>query len=388
MQRASAGRVISTILRHDDKRTSYKIALLRSINDVVLNYPTLNAGGHDVALPLSALAERWIAYYWPFVDAERPIWQGSRYMRGGTLTNDITFRPELSALHRLWVDAHGGAQPADGFLLLDDMRVARKRASLSASIQAQYRKTRRKIARRALPMPIRYAGPEEWTVFDRPARFRQLKGRMRALSGTSPDAKCLVVSADLWDTFRRLSLWIEALCIHEWCLFTETVDQPDAGVDRGTVYTLLTARPDSRVALTWERNHINVLMMEGHVFTCPWSEKKLRAGSDYAVDHLVPLAVYPINELWNLVPTDPAFNSNKKRDRLPTPDRLQTARPHLTDAYAHYTQQSDLAAALRNDVATRFSDADLHGDSFPASVTHATARFITQVAQARNWARF
>ena len=388
MDISSAGSVISTILRHDDKRTSYKIALLRSINDVVLNYPTLNADGRDVALPLSALAERWIAYYWPFADPERPIWQGNRYMRGGSLTNDITFRPELQALYQHWVDAHGSGQSADGFLLLDDMRVARKRRSLSASIRTSYRAARRKIARRALPMPIRHAGPGEWTVFDKPVRLKQLGGSVRALPGTSPDAKWLVVPADLWDTFRKLSLWIEALCIHEWCLFTETVDQPSSDVDRGGVYRLLTARPDSRTALTWERNHIDVLMMEGHVFTCPWSEKKLRSSSDYAVDHLIPLAVYPINELWNLVPTDPSFNSHKKRDRLPTDERLQTARPHLVGAYQHYVQQADLATALRNDVAHRFTEADLQGTSFPESVTHATMQFIAQVANARNWSRF
>ncbi len=33
--------VISTILKHDAKVTSYKIALLRAINDVVLSFPDL-----------------------------------------------------------------------------------------------------------------------------------------------------------------------------------------------------------------------------------------------------------------------------------------------------------------------------------------------------------
>ena len=45
-------RIISTILRHDSKQTSYKIALLRALNDLVLAYPDVGRDGCDVAVPL------------------------------------------------------------------------------------------------------------------------------------------------------------------------------------------------------------------------------------------------------------------------------------------------------------------------------------------------
>ncbi len=38
MSSTLSGSIISAILRHDSKVTSYKIALLRAINDVVLAY--------------------------------------------------------------------------------------------------------------------------------------------------------------------------------------------------------------------------------------------------------------------------------------------------------------------------------------------------------------
>ena len=41
----AASRTIATILRHDAKVTSYKLALIRAINDVVLSFP--DAGTHD-----------------------------------------------------------------------------------------------------------------------------------------------------------------------------------------------------------------------------------------------------------------------------------------------------------------------------------------------------
>jgi hypothetical protein len=73
--------VISTILEHDAKITSYKLALLRSINDVVLSFPDLATDCRDVAIPLRSLAEFWVAYYWPICDPAAPIAQGQRAQR-------------------------------------------------------------------------------------------------------------------------------------------------------------------------------------------------------------------------------------------------------------------------------------------------------------------
>jgi predicted house-cleaning noncanonical NTP pyrophosphatase (MazG superfamily) len=88
---------------------------------------------------------------------------------------------------------------------------------------------------------------------------------------------------------------------------------------------LLTDRPDNRRPLDWERNQVDLLMMEGRVFECPWTGKSLRRAIDYDLDHLLPVSVYPINELWNLAPTDRRFNQHVKRDRLPTHDLLVAA---------------------------------------------------------------
>ena len=137
----------ASFLKHDSKVTSYKIALLRSINDVVLTYPGL------------------------------------------------------------------------------------KKAVKAIS--------------RTLEMPIRYAGPGEWSIFNKPQRYKLLSSGAVAILGTKESDRCLVVSIELWETFRRMSLWIEALCIREWCLFTERV----SSADRSAVYSLLTARPDNGVRL-------------------------------------------------------------------------------------------------------------------------------------------
>lgn len=380
------GQIISTILKHDSKVTSYKIALLRAINDVVLSFPDMRSHHQDVAVPLRVLAEFWLAYYWPFVDPAAPILQGPRAVREGVLRSDMAFRAALTDFRQQWEQTWSGlSNPADGYVVRGELRIARRRRQYSRELLDSYDATLRQIAR-TIEMPVRYAGPGEWSVFSRPVRLDQLRNVV-PLPGTGSAELCLVVTSDLWNTFRELSLWVESLCIHEWSLFTERVQQEaGAGIDRGTAYVFLTARPDNRRPLTWERNHIDLLLMEGCEFTCPWTERRITRTVSYDLDHLVPVSVYPINELWNLVPADPAFNSWQKRDRLPSDERLQRAQPHLAAAYNTYQVSPALGQAMRDDVGTRFSVAPVTG--FADGVAHAVVDFIAALSSSRNLARF
>jgi hypothetical protein len=126
--------------------------------------------------------------------------------------------------------------------------------------------------------------------------------------------------------------------------------------------------------------------MEGHSFVCPWTEKRIRQSEEYDLDHLLPLSIYPINELWNLIPADPDFNSNQKRDRLPSTERLIRAEQPLINAYEHYTISKGLNQALHEDVALRFSGITV--PNFSEGVTAAVLNFLASVAEARNVARF
>jgi hypothetical protein len=409
------GKIISTILKHDRKITSYKLALLRAINDTVLAFPDLRSYQQAVAVPLHILAEYWVAYYWAFCDPRQPIYQGQR----SSQRQDLDFRRMLTQLRLEWEQhllAGSPSRPSDGFFLINEFRLPRKRALYPASLLTTYDQTIKTISR-SLENPIRYAGPagEEWSIFDRPIRFDQLPTSVRpvvAVPGTKPTDRCLIIRAELWQTFRDMSLWVEALCIHEWCLFSERIEQESitpnttantsttvsaqnmlpasARIDRGEIYRLLTDRPDNRRPLTWERNQIEVLLMEGKEFTCPWTHKKIHHNSRYDLDHLLPVSVYPVNELWNLVPADPQFNSHIKRDRLPSPARLAQAEPHLVLAYTHYHSSKSLATAIKEDVALRFATlkAGATPEQFSQQLARAVTNLITEVATSRNLTLF
>ncbi len=377
-----AARVVGSILKHDRKVNSYKLALIRSINDVVLSYPGLADGGADVAVPISKLAQYWLAYYWPFADRQNAIFQGPRAVRGGTLANDVAFRPALTNLKDLWEDRFGASRPSDGFLLVAELRVARIARSYPPELRRSFRAAVSAISK-AVEQPIRYAGPggTMHAVFPPPQPAAAWPGAVR-VPGTSPDEACVLVSGELWTAFRDLSLWIEALCVHEWSLFTEGISS--SGADRGMAYSLLTSRPDNRRPLTWERNHVDLLMREGREFVCPWTEKRLGAGR-YAIDHVVPVSVYPTNELWNLVPSDERFNAHVKRARMPTPARMAEATPRLAQTYEAYAASFSLRGALDSDVRERFA---LPPASQPEAIARAVAKTTLAIAEARAVERF
>jgi hypothetical protein len=381
----SVDKVLGSILKHDAKLTSYKIALVRALNDIALSFPTLANSERDIAVPLHELARFWIAYYWPFMDTNHPILQGPRSFRDGRLRNDLVFRPALTRLRSIWETDFGFVRPADGFFLIQEMRVSRHVKIYSPQLHQAYAAAVVAVAE-AIKMPIRYAGPGDWSVFSKPGRLQDLAGAI-PIPKTDKDDICVRVSAQLWQTLLDLSMWVEALCIHEWCLFTQDVLQEhEQKADRGQIYRVLTDRPDNRRPLTWERNQIDLLIMEGHGFTCPWTQRKLAIPGKYDLDHLIPLAVYPTNELWNLVPADPQFNTNVKGARLPSDRRLERAFDSLIQTYDQYAYSPGLDRQLQDDLSARFPN---FGTSHSGvSTATAVVGFVKSIAEARNVAMF
>jgi hypothetical protein len=368
--------LLATILKHDSKTTSYKFALLRALNDVVLGHPDLALAGElPVAVPLARLAEWWLAYYWSFADPERPILQGRPARRGDTIGHDMGLRPALAQLRAAWQPlAVGPGRPGDGYFLLTEMRTPRRRAQYPVELLAAYEHAR-KAAAIALLMPIQHAGTNAQGVFPTPVRLRDAVAT--PLPSTDPAERCLLVPAYLWRACHRLSLYVEALCVHEWSLFTEQL----GAAPRGEVYALLTARPDNRRPLSWERNHIDVLLLEQHRFACPWTGKVITRPTDYDLDHLLPLSFYPVNELWNLLPVDRAFNQRIKRNRLPSAASLAAACPGLVASYSTYWQSAALGQALQQDASLRFGA--LAGSDFAAQLAARAVAFIDDVATVR-----
>lgn len=156
--------LLATILKHDSKTTSYKIALLRALNDLVLGHPDVALFSDvPVAVPLARLAEWWLAYYWSFADPDRPITQGRPAQRDGALRHYLSFRPALLELRRAWqllIVGHG--HPGDGYFLLTELRTPRRRAQYPDGLLAAYDRARQAVVT-VLTMFLFYCcSPTHW----------------------------------------------------------------------------------------------------------------------------------------------------------------------------------------------------------------------------------
>jgi len=367
--------VLATLLRHEAKTNTYKFALIRALNDLALEHAFLPS--MDIVVPLRRVAERWLVYYWGFA-GERPVYQGPRASRGEKATQDMSFRALLTELRAAWERLPGTrADPAQGALLIADYRAGRGR--LPETVQELTRETLRAISL-AVRQPLRFAGGTgEHTLFGAPAPVAALVGQ--PLPGSLPSEPGFIVPALLWRALTEWSLWVEALCLHEWCLYTERVRQ-EPPVGRGEVFALLTAVPAGRVPLSWERHQVRLQMLEGAVFRCPWTERVLTP-EHFDLDHLIPVSTLPINELWNLVPSDPAHNAHVKRHRIASSTRLAGAQALLSETYRHYSTGKTTRQVLTRDVTLRFGEV-----LRPEGLAAATVHLAEAIAVARNVPRY
>ncbi|MEI8625911.1 class I SAM-dependent methyltransferase [Pseudoalteromonas sp. B137] len=131
-----------------------------------------------------------------------------------------------------------------------------------------------------------------------------------------------------WLAFNRYACWIEPVLISEWVKTMANYEgnklfkNPD---NHHHLYRALNWLEPKRTTAE-VRNRVEELKKE-HDMQCVWSAKTLP--KSYDIDHSLPFARWPNNDLWNLLPTDSAIN-NQKSDKLPTESKLLNAKCRIT----------------------------------------------------------
>jgi len=131
--------------------------------------------------------------------------------------------------------------------------------------------------------------------------------------------------------FNRYACWIEPVLVSEW---VKTM----AGYSGNAKYSSPEKQYHLYRALSWlepkrttteVRNRFEQLKKQepnSELMQCVWSAKSLK--QKYDIDHSMPFARWPNNDLWNLLPTDSKIN-NQKSDRLPTEHKLKASKERI-----------------------------------------------------------
>ena len=313
------------LLRHivldDAKSSTYKLALLRSAMRVAVSAQgtARRTSGNKIAIPLGLVALYWLRLYHPLLLADQ-----QRGFPQSPANNGIR---GLRFIHK-------ESWPVIAKLSADDLRAGARFTNEEASA---LHKTIRDTVDTIANMPAR-------RIIHPHSRDPIFSVRKR-IAGRAPRNVLLVLNdhylrgfgeivleTGIWREFARSHIWVEPALMMEWIRLMEKYAKPKGRIlDTAEMFQALRWRDTERdVALANKR--ISELMQTRPVY-CVWSGKKLNPRSYVyrpQIDHCLPRAVWPCEDLWNLLPTSAVINRDKGK-RMPTADTMERSSDRIMD---------------------------------------------------------
>lgn len=288
--------LVESILSRDKKDATYKLALFRALAEIAQTQHHLAAFTHDgkVKIPVQAIADKWLLYYWPIFESELFICQRTGEQRDAA--NGVAIRRPLLAL----IDCFRSSGGMSGF------HAGLNSGNLSLEAKKLWKQARSKFQSTIHSMPVKYAGGGNYSVFQ-----------------YDPADKSVCMDSNLWRELCLTGSWIQDATILRWAELTEQLSK--GAVRASTVIDCLLAIPDPARNVNDAKGYYSKLGER----VCVWSGSPLSNGR-FDIDHAMPFSLWRNNELWNLFPADPAINSNKS-DKLPTYAILNLRRKAIID---------------------------------------------------------
>jgi SAM-dependent methyltransferase len=288
--------LVESILSRDKKDATYKLALFRAMAEIAQTQHHLAAFTHDgkVKIPVQAIADKWLLYYWPIFESEEFICQRTGEQRDAA--NGVAIRRPLLAL----IDCFRSSGGMSGF------HAGLNSGKLSQEAERLWKQARSKFQNTIHTMPVRHAGGGNYSVFQ-----------------YDPADKSVCMDSNLWRELCLTGSWIQDATILRWAELTEQLSK--GAVRASKVIDCLLAIPDPARNVNDAKGYYSKLGER----VCVWSGSPLSDGR-FVIDHAMPFSLWRNNELWNLFPADPAINS-KKSDKLPTYAILNRRREAIID---------------------------------------------------------
>jgi SAM-dependent methyltransferase len=301
---------------NDGKSATHKLALLRILLRIADGHPGAilrrepSPLGDRVILPVGLVALYWCHQYKDLIDKH------NIFQRPGDEPNMGFMKP--NGWHKL---THRTASDYRiGNLFTGDDAV-----SLHKTISAAVSNIK--------TMPCRFITlpNSDTTVFEVASKSVKAKDSIFLDLKTLEQWGEFSLPESTWLAFNRYSCWIEPVLVSEW---VKTM----ASYSGNAEYSSPEKQFHLHQALNWlepkrttteVRNRFEQLKKQlpnSELMQCVWSAKSLK--HNYDIDHSMPFARWPNNDLWNLLPTDSKVN-NQKSDKLPTEYKLKSSKERI-----------------------------------------------------------
>ncbi len=297
---------IRNILMNDNKAATYKLALIRTLLRIADGHPgaVIRREDDHVILPLGLVSLYWARQYLPLL--QQNIQQNNNPNKGlGFVTEDGWRKIE----HFSPLDfSIGNLFSGDDATALH--KTLKTIGSLIKRMPANYI-TLPGSDRQVFEVDIFKTGNKTNTLFTDLTTLKQY-GEFS-------------IPVKIWDLMTQYACWIEPVCLSEWVNVMKDF-QNNRSVLPQTLNNLLNWSDPAR-STQEVRRRVEMLKKPGNV-DCVWSRKGL--GDHYEIDHCLPFARWPNNDLWNLMPARRQVN-NQKRDRIATTKRYNESRETILD---------------------------------------------------------
>jgi SAM-dependent methyltransferase len=299
------------LLRHiiinDSKSSTYKLALLRVLVRIADSATGLveDVDDETIAIPLGLAALYWIRVFKPLVENNIPQKPPS-HRKAGLGFVKYGFR-ELRGVSPYSLRLGSRFSGSEGKALLAALRDARNTIT---HMPAHY---------------ITYPGQKHQVFVAQAARAPRISNF--ALDG--PFLRSfgrLLVPRHLWQAMSRYATWIEPALLNEWTGLMQSYEGDARRTHDEHLMLLRWLDPEHDTRLV--RDFALKVRERNKALYCIWSGRKLR--DQFEVDHCLPFAAWPCNDLWNLFPAHPSVN-HKKGDRLPSAESLVDARERILE---------------------------------------------------------
>ena len=308
--------LIRRIVLNDDKRSTYKLALLRTICRIAHSAPGFaREVGDFVDVPLGMVALFWLRLYLPLLAADIPQARGNT-----TGFEKLAFAgkglEQLGDISSFDLRA-GGVVDADRRQAMHTaLRDACATIQQMPAVHLRYNDNRpdahnqifpvKRGGRRRMPNDLRLDSYYLWSFGE------------------------LSVPIHLWRAMQRYAVWIEPALVEEWLrLSLDYGKRQGRTIKEGLV----------REKMKWDEPNRDTSEVRGRArdlldgkqrLYCVWTGKALRRDS-LDIDHCFPWSVWPCGDLWNLMPSSRAVNRRQKRNLLPDDATLRGAKGRVLE---------------------------------------------------------
>lgn len=326
---------IRHVALNDGKSATHKLALLRVLLRIADGHPGAvlrresSLFGERVILPVGLVALYWCHQYKELIDTHQLFQSPSQNPNMGFM--------KANGWHKL---THRSA--AD--YRIGNMFIGEDAVALYKTLTAAVSNIKN--------MPCRYitfpnqAANSSQTVFEVANKSVKAKDSLFLDLQTLEQWGEFSLPESTWLAFNRYACWIEPVLVSEWVKTMASYSgnaQYSAPEQQYHLYQALNWEEPKRTTTEVRKRfeQLKETLPKSEQIRCVWSEKSLM--QHYEIDHSMPFARWPNNDLWNLLPTDSQIN-NQKSDRLPTEQKLKQSKARIQ----HWWQ----IAWLNNDVNT------------------------------------